>query len=132
MVLQRNIDIKAPLKRRDLLVGAVAVILAAAVVYLYLGAGSTRDELTDIQAQAQRSQGSIPQLTQERDGLLEKEAALSVQVTPVTESPEEVVTKLSTRTEAIRAGTDLTEYITQRRVAVSLFNSEQAAETVDG
>lgn len=132
MVLQQNLDIKALLKRREVLVGVVAVILAAAVVYLYLGAGSTKDELTDIQAQAQRSQESIPQLTQERDGLLEKEAALSVQITPVTESPEEVVTKLPTRADAIRAGTELTEYITQRQVAVSLFNSEQAAETVDG
>lgn len=132
MVLQQNLDVKALLKQREVLVGAVAVILAAAVVYLYLGAGSTKDELTDIRAQAQRSQESIPQLTQERDALLEKEASLSAQITPVTETPKEVVTNLPTRTDAIRAGTELTEYITQRQIAVNLFNSEQATETVDG
>lgn len=132
MVLQQSLDFKSLLKRREVLVGAVGVILAAAVVYLYLGAGSAKDELTDIQAQAQRSQESIPQLTQEHDALQEKQASLSVQITPVTETAKEVAKKLPTRADAIRAGTELTEYITQRQVAVNLFNSGQAAETVDG
>jgi hypothetical protein len=132
VVLQQNLNLKALLRRREALIGAAVVILAALAVYLYLGAGSAKGELEDIQAQAQRSQESIPQLTQERDTLLEKEAALSVQVTPVAEAPVEVIEKLPIRADAIRAGTELTEYITQRQIAVNLFNSEQAARTVDG
>jgi hypothetical protein len=132
VVLQQNLDFKALAKRRELLVGVAVVVLAAAVVYFYLGVGKAKDELADLRSQAQRSQESIPQLTQERDALSEKEASLIVQVTPATETPQEIVTKLPTRADAIRAGTELTEYITERQIAVNLFNSEQAAETVAG
>ncbi|MBM3943955.1 MAG: hypothetical protein FJ317_00490 [SAR202 cluster bacterium] len=127
-MLQRDLNLKA-LRRPQVLAAAGIVLLAAVVVYLYMGRADAKDALSGVRADIAQRQQDIPLLTLEFDDLQIREAELEEALENQTPLPDEPKTTFPSRTDALATGAILTEYITGLQIGVSLFNSEQASET---
>ena len=107
--------------------GLFCVIGIVALVLLAMEQGSVADERAELESKIVETQGAQPARLDERNSVAEQLSQLNAEVQVLKVTVLETESEIGTRRDALAVIGDITDYITDREMDVSSFNSEEVA-----